>query len=395
MHIVFMTTDFIDTEGATSGLPQYLFRTSRALIGMANKVSVIACSNRTVEYQFYGINVYKVRRPIIKTYGNPRKDVVAQCLRDGFILNIKLSELSQREKIDIVQYTSLSGLAYFHNIPAPAVTRLSSYAVMVPLDGQEDVQAGRAEMERAAVCKSDAVFGPSFVVAKKVSADTGVNVDVIESPFLMNEEEDDLSVFNERFSGKKYILFYGTLIKYKGLCEIADAAHDILSRYADLHIGIIGDGDYRLVDLIKRNAGEDSNRIIYHSAIGFSALKPIIKNAVAVMLPSLTENLSNACIECMALGQLVIGTRGASFDQLIDDGKSGFLCEIGDYVSLAAAVDKVMLLSADERKLMQYNARKRAETLSPDIVVKQLLEYYKKVIKECRPKYGNRGGIRD
>ena len=93
----------------------------------------------------------------------------------------------------------------------------------------------------------------------------------------MNEEEDDLSVFNECFSSRDYILFYGTLIKYKGLCEIADAAHDILSRYENLHIGIIGDGDYHLIDLIKHNAGEDSNRIIYHSAIGFSALKPIIK----------------------------------------------------------------------------------------------------------------------
>lgn len=386
MHIVFMTTDFIDIEGPTSGLPQYLFRTSKALIGMGNKVSVVACSNRTVEYQFYGINVYKVRRPIIKTYDNQRKDVTVQCLRDGFILNIKLSELFQKEKIDIIQYTSLCGLAYFHNISVPAVTRLSSYAVMVPLDGQEDILAGRAEMERAAVYKSDAVFGPSFVVAKKVSEDTGVNVDVIESPFLMNEGEDDLSVFNECFSGKNYILFYGTLIKYKGLCEIADAAHDILSKYADLHIGIIGDGDYRLVDLIKHNAGEDSNRIIYHSAIGFSVLKPIIKNAVAVMLPSLMENLSNACIECMALGQIVIGTRGASFDQLIDDGQSGFLCEIGDHVSLAAAVDKVMALSVDERELIQSNARKRAETLSPDVVVKQLLEYYKKVIREYKQK---------
>ena len=65
MHVVFMTTDFIDVEGPTSGLPQYLFRTSRALIGMGNKVSVVACSNRTVEYQFYGINVYKVRKNMI------------------------------------------------------------------------------------------------------------------------------------------------------------------------------------------------------------------------------------------------------------------------------------------------------------------------------------------
>lgn len=386
MHIVFMTIDFIDNDGPTSGLPQYLLRVSKALIGMGNKVSVITCSNRTVEYELYGIHVYRIRRHVIKRYNDQKKDVIAQNLRDGSVLNKKLFELFQKDKIDIVQYTSLSGLAYFHDIPVPAVTRLSSYAAMYSLDGREDEQEGRAEMEREAIWNSDAVFGPSLVVAKKVSEDTGVDVEVIESPFLMDEKNDDFTIFYEYFAEKKYLLFYGLLIKYKGLYEIAGAAHYILDKYPNLYIGIIGDGDYQLVNLIKQNAAEYSGRVIYHSAIGFAQLKPILRNAEAIMLPSRMENLSNACIECMALGQIVIGTRGASFDQLIEHGKSGFLCEIGDHISLAAAVDDVMALTSRERDIIRENAKKRAEMLSPDVVVKQLLKYYKKVIREYKQK---------
>ena len=161
MHIVFMTIDFVDNNGPTTGLPKYLLRVSKALIGMGHKVSVITCSNRSVTYEFNGINVYRVRRPIIKKYNDQRKDAIAASLRDGAILKDKLDKLFQKEKIDIVQYTSLYGLAFFHHLPVPAVTRLSSYARMLTLDGREEEKEGRAEMERAAVLNSDAVFGPS------------------------------------------------------------------------------------------------------------------------------------------------------------------------------------------------------------------------------------------
>ena len=384
MHIVFMTIDFIDKEGPTSGLPKYLLRVSKALLSKGYKVSIITCSNRNVAYEFRGINVYRVRRPAIKKYSNRKKDAMAGCLRNGVILKDKLDELYQIEKIDIVQYANLNGIAVFHHLPIPSITRISSYSKMLEYDGYDIERNVWAEFERAAVRNSNATFGPSEVVAREMSADTGLHVDVIESPFVMDDEEEDYSLFDECFAEKKYILFYGTLIKYKGLYVIADAVHSMLDKYQDLHIGIIGNGDTGLIDLIKHNAGKHADRIIYHSAVGFSQLKPVICHAESIMLPSLMENLSNACIECMALGQIVIGTRGASFDQLIDDGQSGFLCEIGDSVSLSQAVDKVMALTTEQKKVICHNAQKRAERLSPDIVVNQLIEYYKKVINDFK-----------
>lgn len=382
MHIVFMTIDFVENNGPTSGLPKYLFRVAKALIDFGHKVSVITCSNRTVNYDFYGISVYRVRRSTIRKYENQWDNSMAVNLRDGYILKNQLDKVYEKEKIDIVQYTSLAGLAYFHNLPIPAITRLSSYSKMLLLDGREEEKDARAALERAAALKCDSVFGPSKVVAEEFSKDIRKKVEVIESPFVMDDEIEDISLYQQDFCNKKYILFYGSLIKFKGLNVIADGIYEILNKYPQLYLGIIGDGDMDLIELIKENAMEYSDRVIYHSAIGFAELKPIIKNAEAVMLPSLMENLSNACIECMALGQIVIGTRGASFDQLITDGISGFLCEIGDSESLYQAVEKALKLTKEERNFIQNNAKKRTDMLSPDIVVKQLIEYYERVIAE-------------
>lgn len=377
MHIAFMTPGFVENNGPTTGFPKYLLRVSKALIKFGHKVSIITCSNRSVYYEFLGIQVYRVRRPAIKVYGEQKTDIIAGCLRDGYILKLKLEEIFKTETIDIVQYTSLCGLAYFHDLPVPAVTRLSSYAKMLPLNS--NVKEAYGKMERAAAMKCNGVFAPSQIVAKALSKDIEKEVTVIESPYVMDDKEK-LTVFRKYFQGKKYILFYGTLSENKGVNVIAKGIYQILDKHTDLFVGIIGDGDKRLVDLIMNNSMQYADRVIYHAAIGFAELQPIIRNAKAVMLPSLMENLSNACIECMALGQIVIGTKGASFEQLIDDEESGFLCKIGDYVSLNRAIDKVLNLSEEKVTKIQEKAKERAELLSPNIVVKQLIEYYEQII---------------
>lgn len=390
MHIVFVTIDFVDNNGPTSGLPKYLLRVSKALMDFGHKVSIITCSNRTVSYEFHGINVYRVRRPAIKKYGNQRDDTIATSLRDGLILKDQLDELCQKEKIDIVQYTSLAGIAYFRNPSIPSVMRLSSYAKMYTLDGGEEEKKVRAELERIAALNCDSVFGPSRVVAEEFSKDIGKSVEVIESPFVMDDEQEDISVYQDKFLYKQYILFYGSMIKDKGLSVIAEGVYRVFNEHPQLHLGIIGNGKIELFNGVKIGAKEYSDRVIYNPAIGFSKLKPIIRNSEAVILPSLMENLSNACIESMALGKIVIGTRGASFDQLIDDGESGFLCEIGDVDSLCDAINKALALSEEDRRCMQEKALNRVKMLSPDVVVKQLIEYYERIINNYKQSNKNK-----
>lgn len=381
MNIAFVTPDFINNNGPTSGLPKYLLRVSKVLLKWNHKVIIVTCSDRTVTYFFEGIKIYRVRRPAIVNYNDYEKDAIAACLRDSSIVNGVLEQIQKKELIDIIQYASLSGLAYFHDFDIPAVVRLSSYACMWPVAGREEYQNSLAMVEREAAKKCNAIFGPSFVVAKKFSEDTGVDVDVIETPFIIETDEEDDSIYQENFIKKRYILFYGTLVEHKGLQVIARAAYSILSKYKDIYIGIIGDGNKKFIDEIIRGAAEFSDRIIYHSAMGFSQLKPIIRHAEAVMLPSLMENFSNACVESMALGQIVIGTNGTSFEQLIIDGDNGLLCEPGSSESLANTVDRVLNLSEKQKEAIRLKAIERADLLAPEKVVRQLVEYYKRVIE--------------
>lgn len=305
---------------------------------------------------------------------------MARNLRNGQIIHREIEEISKIKKIDIIQYTSLCGLAYFHDFSIPAVMRLSSYAEMYPTMGTKEEIENRAEIERAAALRCDAVFAPSYVVADQFGRDINRNVDVIETPYLLEVDRIDYSIYKSIFKGKKYVLFYGSIIENKGLQTIVNSVYRILQENKDVYLGLIGDGELSWIFEIMKNAKEYSERIIYHEAVGFSQLIPIIKSAELVILPSLMENFSNACVESMALEQIVLGCAGASFEQLIEDGKNGVLCKIGDAEDLANKIKEVLEYSEHKRVEMRKNARVSVERLKPEIVTEQLLEYYKEVI---------------
>lgn len=380
MHILFATTDFIDSNGPTTGLPKYLFRTAKILVGWGHEVTVVTCSNRTIRYEFERINICRVRCPEIIRYGIQGKDEMARNLRNGQIIHREIEEISKIKKIDIIQYTSLCGLAYFHDFLIPAVVRLSSYAKMYPTMGTKEEIENRAEIEREAALRCDAVFAPSYVVADQFGRDINRNVDVIETPYLLEVDRIDDSIYKSIFKGKKYVLFYGSIIENKGLQTIVNSVYRILQENEDVYLGLLGDGELSWIFEIMKNAKEYSERIIYHEAVGFSQLIPIIKSAELVILPSLMENFSNACVESMALGQIVLGTQGASFEQLIMDGENGVLCQIGDAENFVDKVNEILTDSESKKKKMREKARITVERLKPEIVTMQLLEYYKAVI---------------
>ena len=82
----------------------------------------------------------------------------------------------------------------------------------------------------------------------------------------------------------------------------------------------------------------------------------------------------------MAMGKIVIGTRGASFEQLIDDGKNGFLGERDNADSFYRCVEKVLGLSDEEKCEIERNAKATVKRLEPDAVYENFTQYYQKVI---------------
>ena len=194
-----------------------------------------------------------------------------------------------------------------------------------------------------------------------------------------------------KIKNNPYLLFFGTIGRLKGCGVIADCIYDILAKYPHLYLVLVGknpifnDTDY--LQMIKDKAKEFANRIIRYSSIPHTQLYPIIKNAIGVLMPSLTENFSNACVEAMRLRKIVIGTE-ANFSQLLTDRVSGFLAKIGDSQSLKEKIIELISLTPKQKEKMEQKAFERTESLSPKNICNQLLDYYRYVIKHWEVKNG-------
>jgi glycosyltransferase involved in cell wall biosynthesis len=81
----------------------------------------------------------------------------------------------------------------------------------------------------------------------------------------------------------------------------------------------------------------------------------------------------------MALGKVVIGTNGTSFDELITDGMNGFLVDPNRPDALA---DKLIAAWVDPKlNEMSAAAKQRMHDFSPEKTVGSLLTYYSELLK--------------
>ena len=393
MRIALVTTEYVTEPLYDGGLANYLLRLSMALKSFAHNPVVFVTAKHQEVFDFRGIEVHRVDASYDKALlVLSNIALIHKFYRSFLYLNVSrkinsyLKKIHNQNPFDIIQYTHLMGLGLFRYVEIPSIVRLSSYTPLA-MEAYELKGYYRQQnfWEELAMRRMDGIFGPSLFVSSLVKEKLKRPVRLIESPFILDVEPNYRFVVDSQLDDKKYLLFFGSIGVLKGVGSIAKILKTIFQRYSDLQFVFVGkdqgmpDG-LPFVPHLFEMAGEFKDRVKYLGRLRHEELYPIIENSLAVILPSRIENFSNACIEAMAHKKIVIGTRGTSFEQLIEDGKNGFLCEVDNEQSLLEVIEKVMSLNERERELIGKRAWERTKKLHPDIVVKQLLDYYTEVI---------------
>lgn len=375
------------------GLGNYLLRVGLALKERGHQPTVFLISTHSAVEDYRGIRYIQVagkNHHALRRLARGTRHANAYHSR---LLADAIARLHREEPIDIVQYTNYRATALYRRPEMPAVMRISSYRPLWdPFHPTAEASRSRriaARLEDASLRTVDAVYSPSRVLAEAITADTGIRVDVIEPPFVMDEVELDRSIVESTVGTSPFLLFAGHLTRRKGVDAIATGIEAILERHPDHLFVFVGRSDTYgggvpgiedTHDLVRRRAGAHADRLRFVQPIPHRQLYAFYERAAAVVLPSVIDNIANTALEAMALGAVVVGTDGGSFEQLIVEGASGFLCKPDDGPSLVAAVDRALAIDAAQRRTIGEAARRRIGELAPDITVPKLLDYYRGVI---------------
>lgn len=144
----------------------------------------------------------------------------------------------------------------------------------------------------------------------------------------------------------------------KGLEEYVEAARLIKKLYPEVRFqfaGSLNSENPSAVNFSTLKRWFSEGHIDYLGVL--DDVRPAIKDASCIVLPSYREGLSRTLLEAGALGRPVVTTTAAGCRHAVVEGVTGLLCEVRSAESLRAALEKIILMGPDGRAKMGQNAR--------------------------------------
>lgn len=401
MRIAFVTFEYVTEPGFKSihghgGIATSIYRCAQALKDHGHEPIVIVASSSDEIIEHEGIQVYRV--DVRSRWVNYlqrikfiRKFVPAiRWIQQSKLYNKRLLEIYKTNPIDIIEYTSYAATGLFRLKNFPSVVRISSLQRLLEDGANKNKMFFLEKLENISFRKADKIIGPSIVAAKLLEKIINRNVQVIVWPFIPLKVAEDVAVYHDMLQSKRYLLFIGSIGLLKGIKTIADILPELFKKYKDLYFVFVGKDDFYndrpMMNYVWHQSGKYRGRVIYLGILPHHQLFPIIRNSEAIVLPSRVDNLPNTLIEGMTMGKIVIGTRGASFDQLITYGENGFLCNRDDKKDLLEQIEIVLNLEYKNKKDIEQAAKERSKELAEDKIIPQLLNIYNEVINKFNSK---------
>jgi glycosyltransferase involved in cell wall biosynthesis len=352
LRIAFLTATFA-TEPDSGGMGAYLHRLTRALHDLGHEPEVFTVSQeKPGPIEFEKIRVERVNpthyfplRLICRLSRlNPRMNVSDVCEHIGGALALSraFDRRDKEKSFDFLQSSDfgLAGLFIKKHPRRPHLVRCSWAAdQFTKANGNLNELDSKlyCYLERYCIRRANIAYAPSEFVAKYYRQEHGLKVEVLRPPFMleMNIASNVPSELPER-----YLMYFGAICPRKGTDVLAAALPLAWRQEPRLVMVWAGESWRGTFESYRRMWGAQASQVRWLGYIPKPQMYAVLRRAEAVVIPSLVDNLPNTLLESLLLNVPIIGSLGASIDELIEPGISGELVPIGDPTALAGAMLK-------------------------------------------------------
>ena len=164
-------------------------------------------------------------------------------------------------------------------------------------------------------------------------------------------------------------LFLGRIMKEKGVDELFCAAKRVKEEFGErVQFDVVGFFEDAYKEIVEQLSADGI--INYH---GYqSDVISFYRQTHCLVLPSYHEGMSNVLLEAAAVGRPLITTDIHGCKEAVDDGKSGFLCDVKNQESLYKKISEFVQLPYEEKvKYGMYARRKMEATFDKRKVVEE------------------------
>lgn len=210
------------------------------------------------------------------------------------------------------------------------------------------------------------------------------DVEVIYNFFIPKPELNNKKPLKKVFAEKgEFLLIHAS--NFRSVKRPEDLVKILLEmqRYLSVKLILLGSGPG--LEQVRKMA-EENHILDKIFILGRSSdIDPYIASADLFLLPSEQESFGLVALEAMSYGVPVIATNAGGLPEVIKDGETGFLSEVGNIKKMAQ--DGVKLLTHPElyQKFSEAAKIRSAELFSAQKIIPQYENYYASILRRTMP----------
>lgn len=311
----------------------------------------------------------------------------------------KLRELTLNYCFDVVEFADYRGEGYFSMLAKKTRGEFKNTSLIIRMHTPLFVlnkynntlnDNGMKQLvffENFPIMMADYVVSPCLVLARLTNEELSLEkkVEILPHPI-------DLQSFpsHSNYIESEKILYVGRLERRKGVIDFIKALIEFLPRYPKATACLIGG------DTDTAPEGGSMKDYLYsllpeelHSRVRFIDRLPredVLKEYQTsrfCVFPSLFENFPNVCLEAMASGIPVLVSHFSGMAEMVEHGESGMIFEAQNISDLVKKIERMYIMTFEQRAEMGKAARKRVEKCySAEAINKQQIEYFIKISKK-------------
>ena len=342
MHICYITNEYPKDGVAHGGVGSFLKTLAPELVRQGHKISIVGMNNNNIFEQEndLGVMIYRLPRKNVRGLSwwiNSRK------------INRQIAQIHQMTPIDVVE-TAEQGLAFIDKIPSISyIIRLHGGHHFFTDAENRKINKWKAYQEKRSFAKADAFIA----VSEFVREHTATHLSYHDKKVALIRNPIDTDLFSPQdVPIVKDIVFAGTVCEKKGVRQLIQAFPIIKKKFAEVKLHIYGrdwffsdGGSY--IDFLKQTeiallSPAIACDVIFHGAVARAEMPSIFAEAAVCVFPSHMETLGLVAPEAMAVQKPVVFTRLGPGPEVIENGRTGWLCDPHDPTDIAAKICEVL-----------------------------------------------------
>lgn len=381
MKIAFLTSEYPHAKtGFSAGIGTSILNLSKGLLQLGHQVTIVIYGQDQDEtFTDNGLTFYKIKNRKLKGFSRilTQKKIQKQ-----------INTLVDKGEIDIVEAADWTGITSNIKLKCPLVVKLhGSDTYFCHLD-QRPVKFLNKFREKRALQKADA-----WLSVSQYTATVTKELFALPNDFTIIPNGIDLADFSigETINNTEEhtILYFGTLIRKKGLLELPLIFNEVHKQNKQAKLVLVGR------DAADITTGNPSvwammqplfdtaafQNVTYLGSVPYHQMKTHINASTVCVFPTFAEALPVSWIEAMAMEKAIVASDIGWAKEVIDDGINGFLVNPKAHQAYAEKINLLLENSSLRNQIGIAAKAKVQQKFSNEVVAQQSAAFYQEKIK--------------